>query len=75
MAKQKEMYTNALAKLKKMPFANEETTKVLAQLEKDLHYFEFLESSTKTFMPALVYKKTNIMFEHTNEMMAALLTK
>ena len=75
MAKQKEMFANALAELKKMSLSDEKTKKVLKKLEKDLQYFEFLESSTKTFMPALVYKKTNIMFEHTNEMMAALLKK
>ena len=75
MAKQKEMFTNALAELKKMSLTDERTKKVLGELEKDLQYFEFLENSTKTFMPALVYKKTNIMFEHTNKMMAALLKK
>ena len=75
MVKQKEMFSNALAELKKMSLSDEKTKKVLGELEKDLQYFEFLENSTKTFMPALVYKKTNIMFEHTNEMMAALLKK
>ena len=73
MAKQKKMYANALAELKKISLTDDKTKAVLKKLEKDLLYFEFLEKSTKTFMPALVYKKTNAMFQHTNEMMAALL--
>ncbi len=73
MAKQKEMYANALVELEKISFTSDETKTVLKKLEKDLLYFEFLEKSTKTFMPALIYKKTNAMFEHTNEMMTALL--
>lgn len=75
MEKQKEMFANALAELKKMSLTDEKTKKALEKLEKDFHYFEFLEKSTETFTPALVYKKTNSMFEHTDEMMTVLLEK
>jgi hypothetical protein len=73
MEKQKEIYAHALAELEKISFTSDETKKVLKKLKKDLLYFEFLEKATKTFMPALVYKKTNAMFDHSNEMMSVLL--
>jgi len=75
MAKQKEMYAMSLKKLDAITLTDEKSKEVLKELRKDLQYFTFLEQSSKTFMPALVYKKTNHMFEHTNEMMEALLTE
>ena len=75
MDKQKQMYAKSLEKLKTISLTSEKSKSVLKELHKDLQYFTFLEQSSKTFMPALVYKKTNHMYEHTNEMMAALLAE
>jgi len=75
MSKQKEIFSDALTKLERLYSIDGDYATILNKLKKDFKYFSFLEQSSKVFVPSLVYKKTNIMTKHSNEMMSELLKK
>jgi len=65
-----ESYAKILKKLKNNPhLSKEKFGSLLEKLEKDYTFFTLLEQNTATFVPSLVYRKTDIMREHSDKMM------
>jgi len=48
---------------------------ILKMLKSYFEYYKFLETTTKTFKPTLIYSKTNAMFKYSNNIMEMLLKK
>jgi hypothetical protein len=73
LKRQKILYANTLISLSKTSLINDHEKEVLKKLEKEFQYFSYLERSTKTFKPALVYQKTKIMSQQSDTIMERLL--
>jgi hypothetical protein len=67
MEKSMELFKTSLEKLKKSKFNTEEINGLLSEVEKSFIFFEVMNKSKTTFIPTLIYKKSNDILKNMNK--------
>ncbi len=66
---QSSMYVDTLDRLGKIPSLDKASQKMLKKLALYFQYLSYINKSTKTFTPVLVYRKSNMMSKYSNKIM------
>jgi hypothetical protein len=66
---QSSMYVDTLSRLGEMPSLDSASQKMLKKLNLYFQYLSYINRSTKTFTPVLVYRKANMMSKYSNKIM------
>jgi len=61
-----DLFRESLKKLKKSKLNTDEINKLLIEVEKSFMFFEMMNKSSKAFIPALIYKKSNDILKNMN---------
>ena len=61
-----ELFKRSLEKLQKSELNTDEITKLLTKVEKSFMFFEIMNRSSNTFIPTLIYKKSDDILKNMN---------
>ncbi len=62
-----DLFKRSLVRLKRSELNNEKINRLLDEVEKSFMFFEVMSASSSTFIPTLIYKKSNDILENMNQ--------